>query len=87
MPAASELAYADDYRFQPDPVLLLPHPQGRRVRASRSRTRSTAGREDFVYRITIGELPFVTSVFPLGGRAGAKTTVELTGWNLPRRLA
>jgi hypothetical protein len=27
------------------------------------------GREDFVYRIAIGELPFVTSAFPLGGRA------------------
>jgi hypothetical protein len=41
------------------------------------------GREDFVYRITIGELPFITSIFPLGGKAGAKTTVELKGWNLP----
>ena len=41
------------------------------------------GREDFVYRITVGELPFVTSIFPLGGRAGAQTTVELKGWNLP----
>ena len=28
------------------------------------------GREDFVYRITLGELPFVTSIFPLGGPAG-----------------
>ena len=41
------------------------------------------GREDFVYRITVGELPFVTSIFPLGGPAGARTTVELKGWNLP----
>jgi hypothetical protein len=40
------------------------------------------GREDFVYRLTIGEVPFVTSIFPLGGRAGAKTSVTLTGWNL-----
>ena len=30
------------------------------------------GREDFVYRIAIGELPFVTSIFPLGGPAGAQ---------------
>ena len=29
------------------------------------------GREDFVYRVTIGELPFVTSIFPLGGQVGA----------------
>ena len=41
------------------------------------------GREDFVYRITIGETPFITSIFPLGGPAGEKTTVQLKGWNLP----
>ena len=28
------------------------------------------GREDFVYRVAIGEFPFVTGVFPLGGPAG-----------------
>jgi hypothetical protein len=33
--------------------------------------------------MTIGELPFITDIFPLGGPAGAKTTVTLTGWNLP----
>jgi hypothetical protein len=41
------------------------------------------GRPDFVYRITIGELPFITGIFPLGGPAGAQTAVKLTGWNLP----
>ena len=40
------------------------------------------GREDFVYRITLGELPFVTGIFPLGGRAGQDVTVQLQGWNL-----
>src|ERR1022692_3558736 len=38
------------------------------------------GREDFVYRLAIGELPFVTGIFPLGGKAGERTTVALTGW-------
>ncbi|HEV2447593.1 MAG TPA: hypothetical protein VGS58_16800, partial [Candidatus Sulfopaludibacter sp.] len=27
--------------------------------------------------------PFVTGIFPLGGKAGAKTRVEIRGWNLP----
>jgi len=76
-----ELAYADDYRFQPDPVLHYRTPSDGdyivEVKDALFR-----GREDFVYRVTIGELPFVTSAFPLGGRAGAKTNVELTGWNL-----
>jgi len=35
-----------------------------------------------VYRLTLGELSFLTGVFPLGGRAGSKVAVKLTGWNL-----
>jgi len=41
------------------------------------------GREDFIYRITVGELPFVTGIFPLGGKTDTKTTFQVTGWNLP----
>ena len=41
------------------------------------------GREDFVYRLAVGELPFITGVFPLGARSGAKTAVQVSGWNLP----
>ena len=77
-----ELAYDDDYRFNPDPVLLYEIPaDGEYVIEIKDSI--YRGREDFVYRITIGELPFVTSIFPLGGPAGAPTTVELKGWNLP----
>ncbi len=43
------------------------------------------GREDFVYRITFGEIPFVTSVFPLGARVDSELQVELHGWNLTQR--
>lgn len=77
-----EVAYADDYRFSPDPVLLYEVPaEGEYVVEIRDSI--YRGREDFVYRITIGELPFVTSVFPLGGTAGQRVTVDLEGWNLP----
>jgi hypothetical protein len=41
------------------------------------------GREDFVYRIALGELPFVTRFFPLGGKDRDATPVKLEGWNLP----
>ena len=41
------------------------------------------GREDFVYRMALGELPFVTGIFPLGGKAGEETHVAVQGWNLP----
>ena len=77
-----ELAYVDDYQFQPDPVLHCRIPaDGEYVVEIKDAL--YRGREDFVYRIAIGELPFVTSAFPLGGLAGTKTTVEVTGWNLP----
>jgi hypothetical protein len=78
----NEVAYDDDYRFHPDPVIHYVVPKDGEYTVE-IRDSIYRGREDFVYRITIGELPFVTSAFPLGGRAGSKTTVHLTGWNLP----
>ena len=36
-----------------------------------------------VYRLTIGEVPVVTSVFPPGGKRGEKVSVELRGPNIP----
>jgi hypothetical protein len=80
--AGKELAYDDDYRFQPDPVLHFEIPRdGEYVIVVKDAL--YRGREDFVYRIAVGELPFVTGMFPLGSRAGAKSTVEIKGWNLP----
>ena len=77
-----ELAYDDDYRSHPDPVIHYQIPaDGEYVLEIRDAI--YRGREDFVYRIAIGELPFATSIFPLGGRAGTSTLVHVTGWNLP----
>ena len=74
----SELAYADDYRFHPDPVLLYEIPaDGDYVLEIKDAI--YRGREDFVYRITLGELPFVTGIFPLGGPSGRRTTVAADG--------
>jgi hypothetical protein len=78
-----ELAYADDFRFHPDPALLCEIPaDGEYVMEIKDAI--FRGREDFVYRISVGELPFVTAIFPLGGRAGEKLRVATQGWNLPR---
>jgi len=77
----NEVAYADDYRFNPDPVLFYEIPSdGEYVLEIKDAI--YRGREDFVYRITVGEMPFVTSIFPLGGKAGTDTTVQIKGWNL-----
>jgi hypothetical protein len=77
-----ELAYDDDFRFNPDPVLYYEIPADGDY-AIAIKDSLYRGREDFVYRITVGELPFVTSIFPLGCRAGERAAIELQGWNLP----
>jgi len=77
-----ELAYDDDFRFNPDPVLYDRIPQDGEY-AIEIKDAIYRGREDFVYRISVGELPLVTGIFPLGGPAGASTAVEVQGWNLP----
>lgn len=76
-----ELAYADDFRFNPDPVLHYEIPADGEYELE-IKDAIYRGREDFVYRVTLGELPFVTSIYPLGGRADSEIPVELAGWNL-----
>jgi hypothetical protein len=78
----AELAYAGHHSFHPDPVLYCEIPSdGEYILEIHDAI--YRGREDFVYRISIGELPFVTGIFPLGGKSGARTKVALRGWNLP----
>jgi hypothetical protein len=79
--AGKEVAYDDDDRFNPDPVILFNVPRdGEYCFAIADAL--YRGREDFVYRVSIGELPFVTSIFPLGGRAGTQPAMRTSGWNL-----
>ena len=76
-----EVAYNDDFRFKPDPVIGCEIPMdGEYILAIHDAI--FRGREDFVYRISIGELPFVTSVFPLGGQANIPAGVDVKGINL-----
>ncbi len=76
-----EVAYDDDYRFKPDPTILYEVPKtGEYVLAIHDAL--YRGREDFVYRISIGQTPFLTSIFPLGGRVGHPANIAMTGWNL-----
>ncbi len=76
-----EVAFNDDYRFQPDPTILYEVPvDGEYVLSITDAI--FRGREDFVYRMAMGELPLVTSVFPLGGQVGDLPSVTVEGWNL-----
>jgi hypothetical protein len=81
-PQGHEIAFNDDFQFRPDPALgcALPADGTYELEIHDALYR---GREDFVYRVTLGELPFIRSVFPLGAPLAQPTTVALSGWNLP----
>lgn len=76
-----EIAYQDDFRFKPDPVVLFDVPQDGEYVAAISDA-IHRGREDFVYRLSIAEDPYLTGIFPLGGRAGEAHHIKMQGWNL-----
>lgn len=78
-----ELAYNDDFRFNPDPLIYFEVPEDGEYLLTINEA-LYRGRESFVYRITIGELPYVTSVFPLGARVGEPVKIEMDGWNLEK---
>ena len=73
-----EVAFADDYRFHPDPVLFY------RILADGEYELEIhdsiyRGREDFVYRIAVSGQPFITQMFPLGGQSGVTTVASVSG--------
>lgn len=80
-PSGKEVAFCDDYTYHVDPVLFYKVPESGyyEVEINDALYR---GREDFSYRIDVGELPYVTSISPLGGPTGSSTTVALRGYNL-----
>jgi hypothetical protein len=78
-----EVAYMDDYRFNPDPVLFYQVPEDGDYEME-IHDALYRGREDFVYRIAVSEQPFITRMFPLGGPSGVRTVASIAGWNLPR---
>ena len=76
-----ELAYAGNYLFNPDPVLFYSITRDGDYELE-IRDSIYRGREDFVYRVSLSEQPFITQMFPLGGQTGVFTVASISGWNL-----
>ncbi len=76
-----EVAFADDWRFDPDPVLCCEIPRDGEY-SLQIHDAIYRGREDFVYRVRVAEGPFVTGMFPLGAREGEAAVAAVDGWNL-----
>ena len=79
-----EVGFSDSFHYRQDPVIYFEVPRDGRYTVE-IRDALYRGREDFVYRVTVGEIPFVTSVFPLGGRVDSTVSVNLRGWNLKQQ--
>jgi len=82
-PTGEEVAWNDDYRFDPDPLIAYKVPASG-IYELEIRDAIYRGRDDFVYRIAVGEMPLVKAAFPLGVRENVEETVSVTGWNLPQ---
>ncbi|MBQ9137342.1 MAG: hypothetical protein IJX65_01745 [Alistipes sp.] len=76
-----EVAYSDDYHHNVDPVIIttLPKDDSYTVIIHDAIYR---GREDFNYRVHIGEIPFVTARYPAYGTVGKNIRQRLEGVNL-----
>ncbi len=85
--AGDLIAEEDDFRSDPDPVMFFTVPADGdyvlEIWDALSR-----GRDDLVYRVKIGEFPYVTDIFPLGGPLGSKQQrIVARGVNLPGEKA
>ncbi|MDO9633722.1 MAG: hypothetical protein Q7J05_01595 [Paludibacter sp.] len=77
----NEIAYNDDFRNSVDPVVITTIPEtGTYVLAIHDAI--FRGREDFNYRIDLGEIPFLEAIYPAVGKSGKKSEYELKGVNL-----
>lgn len=82
--SGNSLMYVDDFQNSPDPVAIFT-PKKSGAYYVELKDSLYRGRDDFVYRLRCGELPFISHIFPCGGDKNKETTVELFGVNLPER--
>jgi hypothetical protein len=76
------VASANDFDGQPDPLLAHTFLTTGRYTVTVTDQALTASPEH-IYRLTAGNLPFVTGCYPLSVRSQATAEVELVGYNLP----
>jgi len=81
-PNGNELAWACCWKNDPDPILIFEVPENGLYRIE-IRDSLFRGRDDFVYRLAVGELPMINSIYPPSIQAGTPQDLQITGINLP----
>ena len=81
-PDGKPLTSVDDYHLGADPVLTFMIPaDGEYLLEVRDVV--YRGRWTFIYRLSVGTLPHIHWLFPLGGQRGTTAQLEVHGVNLP----
>ncbi len=81
-PAGHIVATSNDFNDDADPFVAYKVPADGRY-AVRMRDLALAGSDKHFYRVALGEIPYVTGIFPLSVPAGGERDVHLVGYNLP----
>jgi hypothetical protein len=80
------VAYSDDYYHNVDPVIITTLPKDDTYMLT-IHDAIYRGREDFNYRIHIGQIPFVTGRYPAYGTVGKSVKQQIKGVNLESTTA
>lgn len=80
-----EIAYNDDFRNGVDPVIITTIDETDTYTISITDA-IFRGREDFNYRIELGEIPFLETIYPCVGRIGKELKLNLKGVNLTENI-
>ncbi len=76
-----EIGYNDDYRNSVDPVLITKIPENDTYTLV-IYDAIFRGREDFDYRIDVGEIPYLNYIYPCVGKIKTNSSINLVGVNL-----
>jgi hypothetical protein len=78
-----ELAFSDDYRNGVDPVIIVQIPETDTYTLL-IHDAIFRGREDFNYRIEVGQIPYIKSIYPPIGVVGKTSKVDINGVNIEK---
>ncbi|HEV3006468.1 MAG TPA: hypothetical protein VGX78_18505, partial [Pirellulales bacterium] len=81
-PAGEVVAGNNDFDGQEDPLVAYTIPADGKY-TIRISDLALTGSDKHFYRLSLGELPFVTACYPIGVPANQETEVELVGYNVP----
>lgn len=78
-----EVAFSDDFRNGVDPVIITKIPETDTYTLM-IHDAVFRGREDFNYRIEVGEIPYISFIFPAIGVSGKPNSVHINGVNIAK---